>query len=186
VLASASESELQSERGPDPDAHDVSLSQAGDIGAFERLYRAHVARINSLAGWMIGSRDTDDLLQDIFLRAWNKLDTFRGESAFRTWLHQLAVNVILQHRERLRRREGRYVADEEALAAAQARDKDLQLYTEVEQAIALLPPRAREVFVLHDVEGYKHHEIAEMLGVSANTSRWQLHSARATLRHYFA
>jgi RNA polymerase sigma-70 factor (ECF subfamily) len=186
MLANPSESEPRSGGEPDPDAHDVSLSQNGDIVAFERLYRAHGARINSLAGWMIGSWDTDDVLQEIFLRAWNKLGTFRGEAAFQTWLHQLAVNVILQHRERLRLREGRYVSDEQALAAAQARDEGLQLYTEVEQAIALLPPRAREVFVLHDVEGYKHHEIAEMLGISANTSRWQLHSARGTLRHYFA
>lgn len=176
----------RSRGAPDPDAQDVALAQNGDIPAFERLYRAHVARINSLAGWMLGSRDTEDVLQDIFLRAWNKLGTFRGEAAFGTWLHQLAVNVVLQHRERLRVREGRYVADDEAIAAAPARDEGLFLYTEVESAIAGLPPRAREVFVLYDMEGYRHHEIAEMLGISAGTSRWQLHSARVALRHYFA
>ena len=179
-------SPLRSQAQSDPHARDVSLSQQGDTAAFERLYRAHVARINSLAGWMLGSRETDDVLQDIFLRTWNKLGTFRGEAAFGTWLHQLAVNVILQHRERLGLRDERYVTDEVAMEAAPARDEGLFLYTEVESAIAGLPPRAREVFVLHDMEGYKHHEIAEMLGISSGTSRWQLHSARAALRHYFA
>ena len=112
-------------REPDPDAPNVAPAQQGDIEAFECLYRAHVGRINSLAGWMLGSRDTDDVLQDIFIRAWNKLGTFRGESAFGTWLHQLAVNVILQHRERVRVRQDRYVADERAVAAAPAREEDL-------------------------------------------------------------
>ena len=169
----------------DPDTKDVQSARRGDIAAFERLYYAHVAKINSVAEWMLGTHDTEDVLQDIFVRAWEKIGTFRGEAAFATWLRQLAINVILRCREQTRTRDTRFPADETALLAAQA-PETFQLYSDIEAGVAELPPRARDVFVLHDVEGYKHHEIAEMLGISANTSRWQLHDARARLRVFFA
>lgn len=168
----------------DPDSADVALARDGDLAAFERLYHSHVPRINSVAQWMLGNRDTDDVLQDVFLRAWQKLPTFRGEALFGTWLRQLAINVILRHRERVRTLERRFVADEDVIQLAQSTES-FQLYTDVENAVSQLSPRARDVFVLHDVEGYKHYEIAEMLGISANTSRWQLHEARANLRKFF-
>ena len=172
-------------RPSDPDAHDVALARDGDIAAFERLYHSHAPRINSVAQWMLGSRDTDDVLQDVFVRAWERLSGFRGESRFGTWLHQLAVNVILRFRERRAIHEQRFPSDPSAIDAAESHGT-FHLYTDIEGAVTRLPPRARDVFVLHDVEGYKHHEIAEMLGISANTSRWQLHDARARLRDMFA
>ena len=172
-------------RDPDSDASDVRLAQRGDLEAFERLYRRHVAKINSLATWMLGTSDTDDAIQDIFIRAWSKLDTFRGAAAFSTWLHKLAVNVLLRVRQSLRARQDRFVSDDGAIAAAPARWDGFQLYTEIETAVGQLPQRMRDVFVLHDVEGYRHQEIAELLGINAATSRWHLHAARATLRDYF-
>ncbi len=172
-------------RDSDPDATDVRLAQRGDLEAFERLYRRHVAKINGLATWMLGTGDTDDAIQDIFIRAWSKLDTFRGAAAFGTWLHKLAVNVLLRLRESLRVGQDRYVADDDAIAAAPARSDGFQLYAEIETAVGQLPQRMRDVFVLHDVEGYRHKEIAELLGVKAATSRWHLHAARAALREHF-
>jgi RNA polymerase sigma-70 factor (ECF subfamily) len=169
----------------DPDGEDVALARRGDIAAFERLYHNHVPRINSVAEWMLGTRDTDDVLQDIFVRAWERLATFRGEAMFGTWLRQLAINVILRFRERSRKQHERFLTDDAALQSAEAPDT-FHLYTDIEVAVGKLPPRSRDVFILHDVEGYKHHEIAEMLGISANTSRWQLHEARARLRGFFA
>ncbi len=170
------------------EAADVALAAAGDQRAFERLYRSHVARIHALARRMAGGgsggrgeADPDELTQDVFVRAWERLGTFRGEAAFGTWLHRLAVNVILNWRRgaaQARRwlDEG---ADAELLEAArQAGAEALDL----EGAIAKLPPGARQVFVLHDVEGFKHEEIADMIGVTAGTSKAQLHRARMLLR----
>ena len=85
----------------DPDAVDATLAASGDAHAFERLYRSHLARIASLARRMLGDEDVDDTVQDVFVRAWQKLGTFRGEAAFGTWMHRLAVNVILGRRETL-------------------------------------------------------------------------------------
>ncbi len=169
---------------PDPDAPDVTRAQAGDLAAFERLYDGHVARINSLAEWMLGSTDTEDVIQDIFVRAWEKLDTFRGDAPFGAWLHKLGVNVLLRYRERLRARQDRFLNDEAALQSAPAPAAGLQLYTEIESAIWRLPQRVREVLVLHDMEGYRHSEIAELLGISAATSRWHAHAGRLMLQEY--
>jgi RNA polymerase sigma-70 factor (ECF subfamily) len=175
-------------RSSDPlesEAADVALAAAGDGTAFERLYRRHVARINSLAEWMLGTPDTEDVLQDIFIRAWEKLGTFRGQSAFGTWLHRLAVNVLLRRRETDRVRARRYIAHEETLEQAEAPATGPQLWADIETAVERLPQRSRDVFVLHDVVGYKHDEIAEHLGITAGTSRSQLHHARMTLRKHF-
>ena len=169
----------------DADMADVALAGAGDLAAFERLYRRHVGRVNSLAEWMLGSSDTEDVLQDIFIRAWERLVTFRGQSAFGTWLHRLAVNVLLRYRQQVRLRQDRYVSDEESIHAHPARPDGLHLHTEIESAIASLPQRMRDVLVLHDMEGYKHGEIASMLGISAGTSQWHLHAARMKLREHF-
>ena len=176
---------LQAEIEPDADASDVRLAMAGDLLAFERLYDKHVARINSLAEWMLGTTDTDDVIQDVFVRAWEKLATFRGEAPFGAWLRRLAVNVLLRYRENTRTHEERYVLDEESLQSAAAPGGDLQLFTEVESAVWRLPARVREVLVLHDMEGYKHREIADKLGISAATSRWHVHAGRLMLREYF-
>jgi hypothetical protein len=111
----AKRSARRQERATDPDTSVVTAAQAGDLAAFERLYDRHAPRINSLAEWMLGSTDTDDVIQDIFLRAWEKLSTFRGEAPFGAWLRKLAVRVLLRYRERQRTREERFVSDDDAL-----------------------------------------------------------------------
>jgi RNA polymerase sigma-70 factor (ECF subfamily) len=133
---------------------------------------------------MIGPDQADDIAQDVFVRAWRKLSTFRGEAAFGTWLHRLAVNVILARRATLGTERGRTVESEEALDRAAGRPGGVDLSLDFEAAIGRLPEGARRVFVLHDVEGYRHEEIAQMLGIVPGTSKSQLHRARMALRQY--
>lgn len=168
----------------DPDAVDATLAASGDVHAFERLYHGHVARIHSLARRMVGPDDADEGTQDVFVRVWEKLSTFRGESAFGTWLHRLAINVMLARRAGHGRRRQREVEGERVMGLAVARSASPELRMDFEAAIGRLPDGAREVFVLHDVEGFKHHEIAEMLGVATGTSKAQLHRARMALRRH--
>ena len=159
------------------------MAAAGDAHAFERLYRTHVARVHSLARRMLGSTDeADEVTQDVFVRAWRKLGTFRGESQFGTWLHRLAVNVILAYRGRRSTERNRWMEDEVALDQAPARATPAGLRQDLEAAMAQLPDGARKVFVLHDVEGFRHEEIAAQLGVTTGTSKSQLHRARMALR----
>lgn len=166
------------------EAQDVALAASGDAGAFERLYRAHVARVHSLVRRMLDADEADDLTQDIFVRAWQKLSTFRGESAFGTWLHRLAVNVVLARRKTLGVERGRYDQDEKTLDAVSGRRETPEMTLDFEEALSRLPDGARQVFVLHDVAGYRHEEIARMLGVVPGTSKSQLHHARMALRRY--
>lgn len=168
----------------DPDTVDATLAASGDASAFERLYRSHVGRIYSLVRRMLNDDDADEVAQDVFVRAWQKLGTFRGEAAFGTWLHRLAVNVILARRETLGIRRKRYLDGDAALEMIPARRAGPELTMDFETAMARLPDGAREVFVLHDVEGYRHEEIAEMLGLAAGTSKSQLHRARMALRRH--
>jgi RNA polymerase sigma-70 factor (ECF subfamily) len=166
---------------------DVQLAAGGDRQAFERLYREHVNRIFSLCTRMVGDRSrAEELTQDAFVRAWEKLDQFRGESAFGTWLHRLAVNVVLNDRQSENRRRGRQddsVEDVDTVAHGTVRaEVPPGLSMDLERAIAGLPPGARKVFVLHDVEGYTHDEIGAMLGVTAGGCKAQLHRARLLLR----
>ena len=178
---------LASERsgvGAAPDATDVQLAAAGDQAAFERLYHAHVARVHSLARRMLGGDDADEATQDVFVRAWEKLGTFRGEAAFGTWLHRLAINVILGRRQSRARRWDRTVEGDALVESLPSRRSHLELHMDFETAIGRLPNGAREVFVLYDVEGFKHHEIAEMLGVTTGTTKAQLHRARMALRRH--
>lgn len=166
----------------DGDVVEVTLAGSGDAHAFERLYHAHVARIHSLARRMLGADDADEVTQDVFVRAWEKLDTFRGEAAFGTWLHRLAINVMLAKRAKRAKRHARTVEGEGVFAHVAARGTSPGLRVDFESAIADLPEGAREVFVLHDVEGFKHREIAELLGVTTGTTKAQLHRARMALR----
>jgi RNA polymerase sigma-70 factor (ECF subfamily) len=167
------------------DSSDVALAASGDRRAFERLYRKHESRVFSLCARMAGSRTKgEELTQDVFVRTWEKLPQFRGESAFSTWLHRLAVNVVLnarktEGRENARTEDGD-VADERWTEAGR-----MPLHVErmdLQKAIAKLPEGARKVFVLHDVEGYKHEEIADLCGITAGGSKAQLHRARMLLR----
>jgi RNA polymerase sigma-70 factor (ECF subfamily) len=169
------------------DATDVALAAAGDRRAFERLYRMHVNRVFSVCARMVGDRTrAEELTQDVFVRAWEKLALFRGESAFTTWLHRLAVNVVLNARKSDGRRRSRFDTDYDGEDGAETFAATLPFQPgdmlDLERAIERLPPGARRVFVLHDVEGYKHEEIAEMLGVTSGACKAQLHRARRLLR----
>lgn len=165
-------------------AADAALAASGDASAFERLYRTHVARVHSLVRRMLDTDEADDITQDVFIRAWQKLSTFRGEAAFGTWLHRVAVNVVLARRKTVGTERGRFITEEEPMDRASARPHTPELSMDFEQALARLPEGARQVFVLHDVEGYRHEEIARMLGVVPGTSKSQLHHARMALRKH--
>jgi RNA polymerase sigma-70 factor (ECF subfamily) len=166
----------------------VERCRRGDPRAFEEVYRAHAGRLYSVACRMVGNpADAEDLLQDIFLAAHRKLDSFRGDSALGTWLYRLATNLCLDH---LRSRAARTsqmtdaLDDEPSLADRSSRglaDRALAR-VDLERALAQLPEGCRAAFVLHDVEGLEHREVAEVLGVAEGTSKSQVHKARLRLR----
>ena len=157
----------------------------GDMQAFEALYRRHAGRVHGVIQRLVGFHGVraEDLTQEAFVRAWQALPAFRFESAFGTWLHRLAVNTALME---LSARRSRPLADddEDALGSLSTPDTagHAVLGRDLERAVATLPPRARAVLVLHDVEGWKHEEIAEELGMAVGSSKAQLHRARGLLR----
>lgn len=169
----------------------VERCRQGDLGAFEEIYRAHAGRLYSLTCRMLGNpADAEDLLQDVFLAAHRKLDSFRGESALGTWLYRLATNLCLDH---LRSRAGRSSQvtdslDDEPLADATSRGLADRAVTrmDLERALAQLPEGCRAAFVLHDVQGLEHREVAEILGIAEGTSKSQVHKARLRLRALLA
>lgn len=169
-------------------APDVALAASGDRRAFERLYRAHVDRVFSICVRMCGSRSRgEELTQDVFVRVWEKLPLFRGESAFSTWLYRVAVNVVLGDRKAQSRERSRTLPSDPAEhdlegASGSVPAPPVGERVDLEAAIALLPPGARKVFVLHDVEGFTHEEIAQQMGVTSGGSKAQLHRARMLLR----
>jgi len=162
----------------------VVLAARGDVNAFERLYARSAGRVYAVCVRMTGDpQRAREFTHDAFVRAWERLSTFRGDAAFETWMHRLAVNVVLTATRGERRRSARFVAttDEPAAESDVAFGRpapDVEARIDLERAIAALPPRAREVFVLHDVEGYKHEEIADRLDLEASSVRAQLHRAR--------
>jgi RNA polymerase sigma-70 factor (ECF subfamily) len=176
-----------------PEAEAIRLAQQGDAAAFERLYQLHSRRVYSLCLRMVSNTaEVEDLTQEAFLQLFRKIATFRGESAFSTWLHRLAVNVVLM---RLRKK----TANESSLEEATEPDEeeggprrdfggpDLRLSGSIDRlnlqrAVEELPPGYKAVFVLHDVQGYEHNEIAEIMGCSIGNSKSQLHKARMRLR----
>jgi len=164
------------------DAADVALAQSGDHQAFERLYRANVGRVHALVWRMAGPDRVDELTQDVFVRAWEKLGSFRGEASFSTWLHRVAVNLLLSRRAAYRREQARRDEHDGVLDGQASRSRGPELVLDLETAIGRLPDGAKQVFVLHDVEGYRHQEIAEVMGIAVGTSKAQLHRARMLLR----
>jgi len=166
------------------DHADAVLAAGGDVRAFERLYRNHCGRVQALARRMMGQDDASDLTQEVFVRAWQKLGSFRGESAFGTWLHRVAVNLILTRRASARTERERTQGGDEVFETIPARPGQHEQRMDFEAAIVHLPEGARQIFVLHDVEGYKHEEIADLLGVTSGTSKAQLHRARMILRKH--
>lgn len=170
---------------PESEADDVARAVAGDTVAFERLYRTHVPRILALTRRMAGPDRADELTQDVFVRAWQKLALFRGESSLATWLHRMAVNVVIEQFRTLGTARDRFLPDgDDALTRVAGPDagRRWQASMDLDTAMARLPQGARTVFVLHDVEGYRHEEIGTLLGVSVGTSKSQLHRARMALR----
>jgi len=166
----------------------IRAAAAGDAAAFEQLYRQHYRRVYSLCLRMLGSQtQAEDLTQEVFLQVFRKLGSFRGDSAFTTWLHRLTVNQVLMH---FRKRGVKLEHTSEEGDFSNVVDTPLQSTRRIsmvdrlalEKAIAELPPGYRTVFALHDIEGYEHEEIAGMLGVSIGTSKSQLHKARMRLR----
>lgn len=162
----------------------VLSAQQGDHDAFAQLYRLHAGRVYALCLRLAGDgAEAARLTQDVFVRAWERLGAFRGESAFSSWLHRLAVNVVLADRRAAGRRLRRVVTASDAPAhEGPAPDQWSPERLDLERAIAGLPPGARAVFVLHDVEGYSHEEIAAMTGTAVGTSKAHLHRARRLLR----
>ena len=166
----------------------VERCRQGDMAAFESIYRNHSGRLFNVAFRMLGNRaDAEDLLQEIFLAAHRKLDGFRGESALGTWLYRLGMNLCL---DRLRSRSVKAAQvtgtldDEPSLADAGSRRlaEDAVTRLDLERALAELPEGCRTAFVLHDVEGLEHREVAEILGIAEGTSKSQVHKARLRLR----
>jgi RNA polymerase sigma-70 factor, ECF subfamily len=162
--------------------------RAGDAGAFEELYRQHARRLFSLVVRMIGSvDDAEDLLQEVFLQAHRKLSGFRGDSALGTWLYRLTMNLCLDHLRGRQMRMNRATASlddnaSEEPAAPQPVVPTPVSRVDLERAIEMLPDGARATFLLHDVEGFEHREIAQILGISEGTSKSQVHKARMKLR----
>jgi RNA polymerase sigma-70 factor (ECF subfamily) len=165
----------------------VRKAQHGDVQAFESLYRAHAPAVHALCRRMSGDDgEARDLVQDVFVRAWEKLGTFRGQSSLATWIHRLAVNVVLNHlrvtkRDSLRLIEDAGAPTDDTVFGSRSSDRQLDAGMDIDWAVAQLPAGARVVFVLHDVHGYSHDEIAHMTGIAAGTARAQLWRARRAL-----
>jgi RNA polymerase sigma-70 factor, ECF subfamily len=176
-----------------PATDDLELARAaaaGDAAAFEKLYQQHNRRVYSLCVRMLGDlSQAEDLTQEVFLQVYKKIGSFRGDSAFTTWLHRLTVNQVLMH---FRKRGVRLEHTSEEGDFTNVVDTPLQSTRRIsmvdrlalEKAVAQLPPGYRTIFVLHDVEGYEHEEIANLLDVSIGTSKSQLHKARMRLREF--
>ncbi|HEY6853661.1 MAG TPA: RNA polymerase sigma factor [Gemmatimonadales bacterium] len=162
----------------------VRLAQAGDQDAFHALYREHVGRVFAVCLRLTGDRGAaEERTQDVFVQAWRRLSTFRGDSAFGSWLYRLTINVVLNERRAFRRRIARVEAVEDPGAWERPRgEAGPGAAMDLEAAIARLPEGARAVFVLHDVDGYRHEEIGTMLGIAVGTSKAQLFRARRLLR----
>ena len=149
----------------------LRLATEGDTRAFERLYRRHVPRVHGLARRMVGWEEADELTQDVFVRAWERAKDTGG------W-----INVMLARQEVRKRDRGRFEDDDAQVDATAVAPRESESGIDVDAAVRNLPEGARRVFVLHDMEGYKHHEIAQMLGITAGTSKSQLHRARMLMR----
>lgn len=176
----------------DPAAEWVRRAQAGDAEAFAELYRQNLERVYAICLRISADRvRAEELTQDVFVRAWEKLSTFRGGSAFSTWLHRVAVNLVIEAMRTERRWHLRFLPEEASRGLAAASGEGARGWREatgvhvridLERAVASLPPGARTVLVLRDIEGYKYEEVAKMTGLSLGTVKAQIHRARRLLR----
>jgi len=166
----------------DGDADDAARARAGDIAAFERIYRRHQPRIHRLASRMAGAEHADDLTQDIFFRAWIKLGSYRAHSSFSTWLYRLALNMLIRSARRARALSQVTVPVMEEAVAARDPSPDVKL--DLDAALGSLSPDLRATVVLHDIEGFTHEEIGELLKISLTAARMRLFRARLALRAF--
>jgi RNA polymerase sigma-70 factor (ECF subfamily) len=166
---------------------EVRRAREGDLDAFEGLYRRHVDRIHGLCLRLAGDPGrAEELTQEVFLRAWRKLDSFRGESAFGTWLHRLAVNLAIGAHRRRNRHDERFLdGGDHWEPQTPASRVDPASRIDLERAVAGLPAGARQAFLLYELEGYTHEEISELTGLAPGTSRAQVFRARKLLRKVF-
>jgi len=172
---------ILSESGITDEADWIARAQRADSGAFEKLYRMHVDKVYGICLRMTGNvAEAEDCAQDAFIQAWNKLDKFRGDSAFATWLHRIAVNSVLGRMRKSKREQDRIqLAGQEVQSPASVADSgELR---DLSEAVDRLPEGARHVFVLYAVYGYSHEEASNMLGIAPGTSKAQLHRARRLL-----
>jgi len=180
---------VEVETGEPTDLDLAQQSAAGDVSAFETLYRRHFRRVYLLCLRMLGNpAEAEDLTQETFTHLYNKIGSFRGDSAFTTWLHRLTVNQVLMHfRRRKSRPEFTTFDGETPIQIVRGTENPGKMpivdRLVLEDAISKLPPGYRSIFVLHDVEGHEHGEIAQMLGISEGTSKSQLHKARLKIRN---
>jgi len=166
----------------------VSEAQQGDPRAFERLYHRTSDRVYAVCLRMCGDSDrAAELVQDVFVRAWERLASFRGEALFTTWLHRLTINLVLQERRSRSRRQAREIESDDLERYGRTAQRSMPgTRVDLERAIAALPDKARRVLVLRDVEGYKYDEIAQMTGVSLGTVKAQIHRARGLVKETLA
>ncbi|WP_460099661.1 RNA polymerase sigma factor [Sessilibacter sp. MAH4] len=161
----------------------MKAAQKGNTKAFEQLYRIHNSRVYSLAYRLCGDRHwAEDLSQDAFVRAWNKIESFKGESQFGTWLYRVTANVVISA---LRRSKAKLEEEIDPNTDDNQATAPLDIDGDLEKAIQKLPEGARAVLVLYSIEGYTHEEISEMLNIAVGTSKAQLHRARSALKSWF-
>ena len=162
----------------------VERAKSGDVGAFEAMYRRTSDRVYAVCLRMTGdSERATELVQDVFVRVWERLASFRGDSLFTTWLHRLTVNLVLQDRRTRGRREAREIGSADLERYGRVAKRAMPgTCVDLERAIAGLPEKARRVLVLRDIEGYKYDEIARMTGVSLGTVKAQIHRARGLVK----
>lgn len=164
----------------------VQLAADGDVRAFEELYKSYHRRVYGICLRMTRNvTEADDLTQDVFVQLFRKLKTFRGESLFTTWLHRLTVNEVLMHFRKVAVRPEQTIEEPPTQVVGGTENParmSLLDRISLDEALTQLPPGYRAVFLLHDVEGYEHHQIGKMLGCAVGTSKSQLHKARMRLR----
>ncbi len=159
----------------------IRRAQRSDSRAFESLYKMHVDKVYGVCLRMTGNvSEAEDCAQDAFIQAWNKMDKFRGDSAFSTWLHRIAVNSVLGRIRKAKREQDRITAVSDT-GVATVTTGDLGELRDLSEAVDRLPEGARNVFVLHAIYGYSHDEAGQMLGIAAGTSKAQLHRAKRLL-----
>jgi RNA polymerase sigma-70 factor (ECF subfamily) len=159
----------------------IRKAQRSDARAFEALYKLHIDKVYGICLRMTGNvSEAEDCAQEAFIQAWNKMDKFRGDSAFSTWLHRIAVNSVLGRIRKAKREQDRITAVSDTAASTVVKDDNGE-FRDLSDAVDRLPRGARNVFVLHAIYGYSHGEAGKMLGIATGTSKAQLHRAKRLL-----